>query len=315
VSSAANPCIQTHDEVHTSELVAQCDRQTKLRRDGKSVAWTQTALYRGQLAHEALRIMHIRNAWSAAGCASCVDEAAVIVLAEAKKSNRPLSEAVARDESEIRAVVTKMAVQYAAQIGEPFAATHTIIGVELPIRWTFEHESLDAPAEFASHLDLLYRDDEGHLCCVDFKYRDDAPTSAYLSRNMQLGSYWLAIRYGSIRIDEEMDIWSEFGEWPRLAWLHLPCLMPYTRKTTAKNDDGDEQTFVKGDRRPMRSILRWAFYEPKLEGALRDELALRIRMMRSGMFPMNPDPVRCHICDVNHACPAWSERNGSNDNL
>ena len=96
--------------------------------------------------------------------------------------------------------------------------------------------------------------------------------------------------------------WVEFNESPTLIWCHLPNLKPYNRKVICKNDSGEEQQYVRGDLRPTRSILHSVTYDDKHCGRITDELKTRAKMIKNDIFPLNPDPVSCRICDAEAFC-------------
>lgn len=290
-------------ELHTSDLTAACLRAVQLRHEGKVVGEMPTAMYAGNVFGEAVANLHRVGNWSPspAEIRKMVEAAVAFVDATAEKENRPLTDAVKAGFSDTIADTCDLVRLYAQRFGSLFSASK-LIGVEVPIRWTFAVD--DDPVEFASHLDLLYRDPNGILTVWDWKRREDAPTLAYLARNMQLNTYALAVRYGEVLIGSggEQE-WTAMDEWPAVAWLHANNLWPYTRATTAR-EDGVEVQYKKGDHRPLNRVLYVNDFDPETESVVMDELATRVRMMRAGHFPTNPDPVGCHICGSKRWCPS-----------
>ena len=56
--------------------------------------------------------------------------------------------------------------------------------------------------------------------------------------------------------------------------------------------------FAKGDLRPTRQVVRKVEYVPAQADTLKEELRTRVRMVRAGVWPMNPDPVGCGLCQT-----------------
>lgn len=281
-------------EFHTSDLTGNCLRAVQLRHDGQVIGKTETALYRGSLFHEAVSVAYAAK-WDGKP-ESFMALGAAKVDAEAKRDNRPVTDAVLAAMVDLRTECVELLKWYKERFVSP---DDKVIGVELPIRMTLEVDG--EPVEFASHLDLLRRTKDGILTLRDFKTGEDDPTGPYLARNLQLGMYAMAIRHGSIQVDGE---WIEFGEWPLVEWFHVNSLLPYKRKTTDKETG---EVLPAGSHRPVDKIVRVAPIDESKERVIRDEFALRVRMWRAGHFPTNPDPVGCLICQSRHACPHFTE--------
>lgn len=289
-------------ELHSSPLTSSCLRRTKLTINGLASGYTTGALFVGNVAHAALRWMHEKDRWDA--CETAIVNGAVIAEKQADDDNRPLSEAVVASKEEHLDTARKLVQAYADKCRLPDGSR--LIGCELPIRASWEVDG--EPFEFASHLDMLWRRPNGTLVVRDWKSGDDSPSAMYLSRNMQLGAYHLAVGEGEVCVSGE---WLAFDAYPSCEWVHLRNLLPYGRATTTKDDDGNIVKFEKGESRPLRSALIDIEYNDRGRQAIRDEMALRVRMMRAGFWPTNPDPEGCRHCDVKPHCPAFDYPRGN----
>lgn len=280
------PVIQ---EWHSSELTANCLRAVFHRHLGEIHPEYTTALFRGALAGEVLRLMHEKGFESIP-----VVKAIENVLATAQQENRPLSESVEVNKTEIAAEVEKVCKFYAGRLKDPFSKCK-LIGCELPIRCTIEVD--DRPVEFASHLDLLFRHPDRSLHFWDWKWRDEAPTTEYLSRNLQFGMYAYAIRHGEVMLSD--GAWVNFEQWPTGSWIHLPNFKPYSRNGA---------DYRAGEHRDLDKIIRQIPYDDRSEKAIKHEFAQRVRMANAGFWPTNADPVACHICESNSWCNQFTPR-------
>lgn len=293
-------------EFHTSDLAEPCQRKVLLTHQGRAVGSMPSALYRGNLLHHALRTCHSRGEWTPEAIGGSVVDAAAAVALEATRENRPITPAVVASYSDHWAEAERIVRAYGQRVAPLFPK---VIATEAPIRLTLDVDG--EPAEFASHIDLLSRDDKGRLCIPDFKSQADAPTRAYLNRNLQFGLYWLACKYGSIQLDEWSG-WQTLDEWPRMAWVHLNHLLPYGRKTTVNDyETGESTTYEKGQARPLDKVVLWADYVPDCEDVVRARLADFVRMRRHGLYPMSPDPLGCHLCECRDVCDSWTFKGGA----
>lgn len=292
-------------EIHSSELTASCMAQVKHRLAGEVSGETTTALYRGLTAGRALEIVH------AADFACDMSEATVMAASDVQKTlaaeNRQLTDAVEAKRDEILGEITQCLHWYRDRFSLLFQECE-LLGTEVPARYSLNRDNGD-PIEFASHLDLLVRDTKGVFGCgvgrliiFDWKWRVDSPSSQYLARNMQFALYYLMGRDGSLMCGPEGYKWIEFDESPALIWLHLPSLKPYSRRTVSKDDSGEQREYVKGDNKPIRSILHKVEYDETQISAIQDELRLRAKMLEMNLFPLNPNPVSCRICDAEAFC-------------
>ncbi len=287
-------------EIHSSELTASCLRKVRHRLNGEVEAVATTALYRGLVAGRCCELFHEMGFDQ--DPSSVTVAAAADIQKQLAHENRMLSESVENNRQDILAEVTMVADLYRERFG-PLFERCTFIGAEVPARLSFD--GLD----FASHLDLVVRDAENvfgygrnRIIVFDWKWRMEQPSHQYLARNMQFALYYLMVKDGKLKCGPEGFDWVDFGEPPVLVWFHLPSLKPYSRRTTAYNDQGEEQEFVKGDYRPRRSILYRVEYDENQDQAIRDELVSRAAMIENNVFPLNPDPVSCRICEAEAFC-------------
>lgn len=283
-------------EIHTSQLTASCPKQAQLRLEGKEIRTAETALFRGLLAHAVLEIVSMGGKAVASDCWDSV----------ARKVNdegRHLSPAVIDGRDKICREVDQVCQPYAERVMPLF---DEVVGVEMAVSLDLEVDG--EPVRFASHIDKLAIGadpftGERSAMLLDWKFRQDEPSMAYLVRNLQFGMYQYAIRRKGLQL-------SEWGAWElpdglplRAYWVHLPNLKPYSRKTKGKDDDGNEVEYVKGDAKPIRKVLIEATCNE--DQAVYDAFAERVRMDRLGIAPAIPDPVGCRICQCQHACKAW----------
>ena len=288
------------EEIHSSDLTADCLRKVYHRFKGEVEGKATTALYRGLVAGRACELLHEMGFDQ--DPSSITVAAAADTQKQLAEENRDLSEAVENGRQDILAEVTNIVHLYRDRFAQKFGRC-TLIGTEVPVRW-----SLDG-LEFASHLDLMVRDTDnvfgygkGRLIVFDWKWRQDQPSHQYLARYMQFALYYMMVKHGSVKCGPDLLPWMDFGEPPVLVWLHLPSLKPYTRRVTAFNDQGEEQEFVRGDHRPNRSVLYKVEYDENQEARICDELKMRAMMLEKDVFPLNPSPVSCRICDAEAFC-------------
>ncbi len=269
--------------------MAQCPRQAKLRIEGKEHAQAETALVRGLVAHKCLE--H--------GCS--VAEAWDAVMADLIDEGRAVTAAVAAGRETIESEVADVVLRYLGRIAP---LMEELVGVELPVSIEIGVDGM--PVVFESHIDKLYigadpLTGERSAVILDWKWHQSAPTSAYLTRNLQLGMYQYAVMHGGLHVDGWP--WSLPEDLPLACyWVHLPHLKPYARKTTV-NKDGADVTYAKGDERPMRRVCYAATVTDW--GRLEEGFAERVRMMRANFWPAIPEPTRCFICRSSYACAAW----------
>lgn len=286
------------DEMHTSDMTNQCMYAVKLRHEGKIIGEMPSALYAGNLWHEAAPLYHL------GGCVNnpspIVYKASQIVRDKSKIENRPFTDAVERDITEHQEWCSRMLGLYDDRFGAYFRDCK-LIGCEVPLRITIPFG--EGHQDFATHTDMMFRDPNGRLALLDWKTGDDAPTNHYLSRNLQFFLMWLGVGEGSAKIGDD---WIDFAEYPDMYWFHVDNLEPYKRAGSGKGPDGEPVSYVKGDKRPTDKIMYRVPMMEECRHNLMDELHTRISMNKLGMFPRNPDPVRCHLCSSNMFCPSGS---------
>ncbi len=289
-------------DVHTTDLTDSCLRRVLLRHEQKTTPIATTALFRGLLAGKVLE--HVHGGANYDTIEHGIGLISVSLVRELEDEGRMLSDSVTNNLVKIQGEVLAVTEQYINRL-MPLFEQCEFVGTELPCRLNL----LDT--KFASHLDLLVRDTnnvfgygQGRLLCVDWKFRQDAPTKAYLSRNLQFYLYWLMIREGSIMAYPAVDGWVSYKEDPQMLWCHLPALKPFGRKTVVKNLNGEPTTYNKGDQRPVSSVLRHVNYidDNNTIQELKNDLLMRVEMMRAGLFPKNPDPVGCQVCEAQDFC-------------
>lgn len=292
-------------EWHTGDLTHDCPHAVLLRRLGYGSKEFPTAMARGLIAGEALRYCHEQDEWTDAAAAPAVKYGVTSVLQEGE-----LTEGAEKALPEIERDVTGVVLEYCRRLG-PLFKRCMLIGCELPVRWEFDHDGLHQPQAIASHLDLLVRDranvfgrGENRLLVMDWKYRKSV-SFAYLKRDMQLRTYACCVQWGKVELAS--GLWHGLQEWPAVAWIHLPALHRYKRKTIK---DGGETVYKKGDCRPLEDVVRWLPFEPSEESRFLDELSDRLSMGLQGYWPRNPGTERCHVCDVEGDC-AYERRRHS----
>ena len=288
-------------EIHTSDLSAECLRSVELRWEGKVDGEMPGAMVRGSLWHYAAEDWHaLLGSNGVPEPKVCVANAIQKLHDEAAKSNRPMTAAALRNLEETKAEVIELLGHYSRRFIDIFDNEATkVIGCEVPIRYEFEVDG--EPVMFASHLDLLFRNEAG-IHCWDWKTGEDSPTYDYLNRNMQLAMYALALRHGEVLVG---GWWTRMEQWPSLSWCHVNNLAPYRRAVTL----GDGTKFAKGDLRPLQSVLMPADIREEAEPAIRRELQMRVRMIRAGFFPTNPTEKGCFVCPSKAHCQEFRNAN------
>jgi hypothetical protein len=288
-------------QLQTTELSSPCLHAAYLKGQGFVSKDMAQALYVGQLWHQAARIVHEQARWDADEAGSIVIEAMPLVRQAAIAEGREPTEVLIRDEDEYAAQVAEWLGQYQLRFAERFKR-YELIGCEVPVRWSTLVD--DEIAHFASHIDLLFRDDSGQPVVWDWKTVDKPVTRAYLSRNIQLGMYAIACEFGKVMIGGH---WEQMRQQAAIYWVHIRNLNVFKKATTAVTDSGEAVQYKKGDTRPENSILRECLYvTPK---CFVDEFATRVRMKRLNLHPRSPDPTGCHLCESAHACRHGEENN------
>jgi len=303
------------NEIHTSDLTSPCMRAVLHRLLGESLNVVPSAMARGLIAGATLEICHDNCLTEPDLVVEACKDALLNVRDSLSSEGRQFSDSVEANLEQIVLDVISMAGHYVERFGGRLVCCAKL-GTEVPIRMTVEHPMFDEPVEFASHLDAIFRDTEGvfgmgkdRLIVWDWKWRKDAPTGSYLHRNMQLGMYALACLKGAICRNVQMDIWEMPCELPAVAWVHLPHLFPYKRKTVTKSGDGEETVFVKGDSRPEDRILQWVYHSHESLDTITDDFAQRVHMMQMGMFPKTVSVQGCQTCPSEQWCSRYDLEN------
>lgn len=279
-------------EVHTTELTASCMKAVQLRHEGKVLGETGQALFKGVVGHEVLRRMHL-------GLEIDDNPATIAYWAvdQQKRENMPCSQSVIANMLDYVAEVFAATEQYKQRL----LANTVTIGCELPVRATIEIDGEEV--NFASHIDWLGKVD-GVLTVRDWKFREERATRYYMQRNMQMAAYWWVLRNGQVNIGGE---WFTMQQDVQVELIDMWNLKPYGKKTSGIDDNGEPREFQKGDTRPLHSIVHRGNF--KDEGAFLSEFATRVRMMRAGLWPTNPDPQGCMTCQSRTACPVFGWEN------
>jgi hypothetical protein len=297
VTTAATIPASLLAELHTGDLTASCPRSVLLRHEGKVVKVAGQALYQGQLFHKTAELIHRSGDW--VGIPGHIQTAAALVLAELKQEGRSLTAACQASMADHQAEVQRWAFEYAFRFDQYFRKCR-VYGIEIPMRLTLMVDG--QPQEMASHIDLLFLDPDGNLCLWDWKSQEEAPTRAYLDRNFQLGTYFLGVLKGELLIDDQ---WLSFSAEAIVSWVHVRYVLPYGKAGSFEDEAGQVTQYVKGDPRPLRRLVQEIFHQNPQR--IEDEIAVRVRMNRAGLFPMNPSPVGCMVCDSLRHCPHFAQ--------
>jgi len=296
----SNPIVT---EFHSTDVVTPCARQLYHRHRGEVEASMSTALFRGLMAHEVMEEVHMGN-WNMEQMPSMIERAKTRTIAKAKDENRPLTDSVIENMQDITDDVSTVCSHYIHRQKDYFAQCK-VIGVELPVRWTLQIEGLE-PIEFASHIDLLYRNPADEICVRDFKYQDESPTMAYLGRNLQFALYHFVIWEGIVKVHDGDDGWVSFGEQPWMEVADLKNFKSYSRKTTVTDfESGQKIEYSKGDERPLANIIKTWRYSCDRDNDMKRELSIRPTLMRAGLWPTVPDKLGCHLCESKKWCPSF----------
>jgi hypothetical protein len=284
-------------DIHSTDLVRPCMREVQLTRAGRAVRYCTTALYQGLLFHAVAQHWHERRDYTLPIDDGIMQRAAVSLANKLREERRPMTGPVADAQAELKAEVREWADAYVRRYADWYAGAK-VIGCELPVRWSCD---VDGKREdFASHIDLLLRVGD-QLYVRDWKTGKEAPTRAYLDRNMQMGMYALAIAEGDVLLDGD---WVSFGDVPVVQWVHVRGLLPVKRVTDMTDETGATIRLAKGDLRPDNYCAR--DIEVLNFDAIKAEFATRARMFRAGLFPTTPTIEGCQVCEARQACPHWS---------
>lgn len=291
-------------EVHTTDLMDPCPRRVELRLAGKRIGETTSALMFGQVWHEARARSYAEGVWDEFRASGILLDAWAKCEAENAKNNQAVTDAVKKNATQSQAEISRLLGYYGERVA---CRVKKLIGCELPIRCSIvvDGESV----EFASHIDVLFRDSEGRLVLDDDKTGEDAPSMDFLRRNKQLAMYAYAIRHGTVWIDGEPV---EFNEWPVVNWIQVRALNTYGRKTTVKEVNfatGElvERVYDKGEHRPIDRIVMTAPIHERRTPAILADFYQHVRMRRHGMMYANPDKQGCRLCESRMYCESYQE--------
>ncbi len=138
-------------------------------------------------------------------------------------------------------------------------------------------------------IDHLREHPDGTLELIDFKTSKSAPPQAYVDLDYQLALYHWALRYGTFLVDGKLVQPNITPD--RLTLYFLRHHIPYKRATGGKQA-GEER----GD--PRITTTR----SPEQLKALKADVSCVAKMIRLGLFPRSPDPMKCGVCGYQQAC-------------
>ena len=287
------------------------------------------ALVRGLMAHAALQMMH-----EGKDGGDLVERASEETLAECARSAREPTDSVLSSIGSIVRDVSSVVDHYRRRV-MPVTSQWTLLGCEVPVWWVLREETSvvgrvgnhpfrDEPqaAALSSHVDALFLDDEGRPTIWDWKWRRHSPSIADRTRNLQMAAYWGAMLMGQVLLDSLPRNWKRLesvspdcaGGWcqpdykitpvPRVCWVDLPSLKPYTRATIGEDDSGRATEFKKGDDRPLNKIIRPIRHDCSNVHAIESALLQRADMLdRAPVFI--PQPNGCAHCECEPWCPRF----------
>ena len=290
------------NEIHTSDLIAECPHQRMLLHQGGGAGEYTGALYKGQVGHRALKLLHDEGNFSAkeGEMGVVVADAACHVQELAVQECRPLSKSVRDHLDDYHGELVPILKEYCERMGPQFEAGE-VVGTELPVEYT---TTLPGCGEvtFSSHIDLLWRDRNNQLVIGDWKFQEEQPSMEYLGRNLQFAFYWLCVAYGKVCVDPLFDEWVELHEYAECAWFDMWRFKPYVRVVYNKDKTVKAK---KGDKRDERDIVRRWSVDPEREDEIRHDLAMRIALMRQGIWPKHPEKLRCNLCECKSSCRSY----------
>ena len=276
-----------------------------LRREGKFDGIAGIALVRGLVAHEALELIH----WKPDELLSPIlHDATARVIEKLIQEGRQPSDSVMGGLKEIEADILTVLDAYKRRI-IPITRKWTLLGTEVPVYW-----ELSEDVHLSSHIDALFLTDEGKPIIWDWKWRKDPMAISDLSRNLQLACYFACLVSGMVELNHTPKDWQAIDTmsgWtfptevvtPDVAWIDLPSLKPYTRKTTAKDDEGKETVYTKGDDRPLSRTIRTIKHHPDQIETIKAFALQRANLIRNNV-PMYI-PQGCSHCECESWCPRF----------
>ena len=298
-------------ELHTSDF-DPCPARAMLRREGKFDGVAGIALVRGLIAHEALSLMHHEPEEF---ILTHIVNASQLTISQLENEGRTPSDAVIDGLKDIEKDIMVVLDTYKRNI-LPITRKWTLLGTEVPVYWELSDE-----VHLSSHIDALFVDEQGKPIVWDWKWRKDALAISDLSRNLQLACYFSCIAEGMIELcQHSWDMvekkfgWTSSGDgWgfpaentiptPSVAWIDLPSLKPYTRKTTTTDDEGKSRTYIKGDDRPVSRIIRTVNHHPDQIETIKSYALQRAKLIMNEI-PMYI-PQGCSHCECESWCPRF----------
>ena len=319
------------DELHTSTLTNRCAMSAALALQGLTNKIVETALFRGQLAHEIMDFVHRYGVWDA----SEINFPNLLqkTCDKFEREGRKLEPVVLRDMQKNLEEVAKLCTHYMARRKDYFAQC-TILGVEAPMRWVMEVGS-HAPIKMATHCDLIYRDPNGEITVGDYKLNEDwftmaggqidelagcskngepkaikladqLPTIDYLGRNPQFAMMSLMVNYGAVHLNVGgRDEWVEFDENPWLEWVNLNSFKPYSAACKVREFGGGLREYKKGDERPMSVLIRRWRDSMEKQNLAKSHIAKRVLVFEHDLYTPNPDKLGCFLCASKEWCDSY----------
>ena len=297
-------------ELHTSDF-DPCPGRAALRRDGKISGESGTALFRGLTTHCALEVLHDKPSEM---IIPIIHEASQKVISQMEEEGRIPTDAVMNNLPDLTKEISIVLEAYKRRI-LPITSQWRLLGTEVPVYLHLKDLEDGGVMHLSSHVDALFVTNEGQAIVWDWKWRKDSLAISDLSRNLQLAAYYASLLDGVFNIDEfklvegwdsdEAGWYWQVGDFPnpQVAWIDLPSLKPYTRKTQAKNDKGELVTFVKGDDRPLSRVIRNVTHHPDQLENIKQAMIKRGDMLIEG----NPIyiPQGCSHCECEPWCPRF----------
>lgn len=293
-------------ELHTSDF-DPCPARATLRREGRFDGVAGTALVRGLMIHSALELLH-ENEENAT-----LDEILVAAsrktLLQMEEEGRMPSDAVNNNLNDLVRSMRVVLEHYERRV-LPIVNSWTLLGVEIPVYWQLRDD-----VHLSSHIDAMFLTEEGLPIIWDWKWREKAHAAiSDLSRSLQLACYWALVAGGEgvVQLKHPPKGWFSDDEgWsapadgspiPKVAWVDLPSLKPYSRATLGKDEEGRAVQFVKGDDRPISKIIRYVNMHPSNIDKIKASALFRADMIINGTAPFIPQG--CSHCE----CEAWCPR-------
>ncbi len=138
-------------------------------------------------------------------------------------------------------------------------------------------------------VDQVRKCSDGSIVLVDFKTSKAAPPQMYVDLDYQLSLYAYALQHGTFLVDGKLVTPKITPD--RLTLYFLRHHIPYKRATNGKAA-GEE----KGDPRISTTRTTEQFR------VLKKDVNCVARMIRLGIYPRSPDPLKCGCCGYAEAC-------------